>query len=126
MLLEYLTVYAIGALGYGLMELLYRGFTHWTMLLAGGFCFTGLYLIVNAGRFPLWAQCVLGALLITAVELLTGLLVNVALKWNVWDYSSAPLQLLGQICLPFSLLWLALCLPASYLCRGLHRLFTFT
>ena len=123
MFLEYLTVYAIGALGYGLMELLYRGFTHWTMLLAGGLCFTGLYLIVNVGKFPLWAACALGGLLITAVELLTGLLVNVVLKWNVWDYSGAPLQLLGQICLPFSLLWLGVCLPASYLCRGIHRLF---
>lgn len=123
MFLEYLTVYAVGALGYGLMELAYRGFTHWTMLLAGGFCLTILHLIVTSGKFPLWAQCALGASAITAVELLVGLLVNVVLKWNVWDYSGAPLQLLGQICLPFSLLWLLICLPCTCLCRGIHRLF---
>lgn len=25
--------------------------------------------------------------------------------WNVWDYSNMPFNLLGQICLPFTVIW---------------------
>ena len=38
------------------------------------------------------------------------------LGWNVWDYSSMPLNLYGQICLPFSGLWFLLCIPAFGIC----------
>lgn len=28
--------------------------------------------------------------------------------WNVWDYSDQPFNLLGQICLSYTLLWIPL------------------
>ena len=42
--------------------------------------------------------------------------VNLALEWKVWDYSHTPLNLWGQICLPFSLLWFAVCIPVCAVC----------
>ena len=44
-------------------------------------------------------------LVVTGIEFVSGCIVNLWLGWNVWDYSHMPFNLLGQICLPFSLLW---------------------
>ena len=44
--------------------------------------------------------------MITAVELVTGLLVN--RDFRVWDYRTLPGNFKGQVCLPFSLLWIPL------------------
>ena len=54
-------------------------------------------------RLPQAVRAAAGAGTITAVELVTGLLVN--RRHRVWDYRNIPLNLYGQICLPFSLLW---------------------
>jgi len=54
--------------------------------------------------------------MITAVELATGLLVN--RDHHIWDYRSLPLNYQGQICLPFSLLWI----PVSFLGMGIYGL----
>ena len=45
-----------------------------------------------------------------------GVADNLVMGWNVWDYSSMPLNLYGQICLPFSGLWFLLCIPAFGIC----------
>ena len=55
-----------------------------------------------------WLKCLVGMLIITGVELLFGLIFNIILKEHVWDYSGVPLNFLGQVCVPFSLLWFAL------------------
>ncbi len=60
-------------------------------------------------RLPMSAKCLMGALIITAVELLFGYIFNLKYGMNVWDYSNMPLNFLGQICLPFSVLWFLLC-----------------
>ncbi len=114
-------VYTLGAIGYGAIELLWRGHTHWTMLLTGGVCFLLIYLVATRLTLPLPLSGLFCAALITAVELLAGLLVNRALGWNVWDYSSLPLNLSGQICLLYSFYWLLLSIPAVALCRLLRR-----
>ncbi len=51
-----------------------------------------------------------GAVIITAYEFFVGIIVNLRLGWNVWDYSSVPGNILGQICPTFTLLWFLLCL----------------
>ena len=55
---------------------------------------------------------VLSAGIITAVEFLVGLVVNVWLKFNVWDYSKLPYNVMGQVCLLYTNLWFFLSLPA--------------
>ena len=97
----------IGGLLYVLIEILFRGHSHWTMFLVGGLCFWLLGLIneVIPWEMQLWKQCIIGAAIVTVVEFLSGCIINIWLGWNVWDYSNIPFNVLGQICLPFSLLW---------------------
>ena len=52
--------------------------------------------------------------MITAVELAAGLLVN--RDYHIWDYRGLPLNYRGQVCLPFSLLWI----PVSSAGMGLY------
>ena len=118
--MEYLLVYLSGAALYGLMELCWRGWTHWSMLLCGGSCFTLMY-FVSMSALPLWRKCLLSAAAITTVEFFTGCLVNLRLGWNVWDYSARPGNLLGQICPLFCFLWLLLSGPVLLLCGWLRH-----
>lgn len=100
-------LFLIGGAIYVLIELVYRGYSHWTMFLLGGLCFV---LIGGVNEYipwemPLWLQAGIGAVIITALEFICGCIVNLALGWNVWDYSSTPLNILGQVCLPFAIIW---------------------
>lgn len=111
-------LFLIGSIGYSLIELLWRGFTHWTMAVTGGICFSALYFLnCRYESAPLWRKCLNGSLLITAAELIVGCIVNLGLHWQVWDYSQMPLNLWGQICLPYSGLWFLLSMPVCYLTR---------
>lgn len=121
--MEYVLVYALGGLLYGALEMLWRGWTHWSMLLCGGLCFMLMY-IISGLTLPLPKKCVLSAAAITTVEFFTGCLVNLRLQWHVWDYSAMPFNLLGQICPQFLLLWLALSVPGIALCTALRNLLT--
>ena len=70
---------------------------------------------------PLWVRALMCAALITAVELLAGCVFNLWLGWRIWDYSKAPLNLWGQICLPFFLLWFLLCIPVLRIAGDLRQ-----
>ena len=100
------------------LELLWRGWSHGSMFLAGGTCFL-LLGTLDRLRTPLPVKAVLGAGVITAVELMTGLLFN--RDYRVWDYRAMPLSFQGQICLPFSLLWIPVGLGAMLLYRKLDH-----
>ena len=116
-----LLVFSIGSIGYGILETLFRGFTHWTMLVTGGLVFVILYHLNSKNEnAPLWKKCLTGAIVITMVELAVGCIVNIWLGWNVWDYSAYTYNFLGQICLAFTVLWFFLCIPLAYLTRYLH------
>ena len=121
--MELLPVFALGSILYGLTEILWRGWTHWTMLLCGGICFTLMYL-VSGSELSLVKKWLLSTCIITTVEFVAGCIVNLRLHWQVWDYSSLPFNLLGQICPRFFLMWFALSIPGVALCTLLHRLFT--
>lgn len=115
-ILKTISLFLMGGSGYVGMELLWRGRSHYSMFLAGGVCF--LLLGQLQRRFPRWHPLfkgVAGASVITAVELTAGLIFN--RSYQVWDYRSMPLQFLGQICLPFTLLWI----PISLFAMGLYR-----
>lgn len=113
-------IFAAGGAGYVLLELLWRGRSHGSMFLAGGSCFMLLGKLAAKGlRLPLWLRAVLGSAVITAVELVTGFLFN--RQYRVWDYRALPGNFRGQICLPFSLLWMPLSLVAMALYSGLNR-----
>lgn len=119
---EQLTVFATGAAGYPVIELIWRQSTHWSMALAGGTCLLLLYnLYGKFTKLSLGMKCVLGSGVITAVEFVAGLVVNCWQNWNVWDYSCFKFHFMGQICLVYSVLWGLLCLPVSGLCKIMHK-----
>lgn len=105
--LKQIILFGVGGLLYILFEITWRGYSHWTMFLVGGLCFIMIGLIneVIPWEMPLIYQMMIGALIITAVEFLSGCIINLWLGWNVWDYSGMPFNVLGQICLPFTFLW---------------------
>lgn len=118
---EFFLIYSLGALLYGAIELIWRGWTHWSMLLCGGLCFYLLY-AVSSLELGFVKKLILSAAGISTVEFFTGCLVNLRMGWQVWDYSSLRFNLLGQICPQFSLMWLLLSIPGLWLCRLLRSL----
>ena len=99
-------IFVIFGLMYVTIELLYRGHTHYSMFIVGGICGVLIGLINdNTPDMPLLPQCVLGAVIITIIELLTGLFLNIYLGLNVWDYSNQPFNFMGQICPQFCIIW---------------------
>ena len=109
-ILKAIILMAVGGMLYALFEIGFRGYTHWTMIIAGGICFylIGLINEVIPWEMEIWKQCVIGSLVVTAVEFVSGCIINLWLGWGVWDYSDMPFNILGQVCLPFSALWVLL------------------
>ena len=114
-----LVLFSVGGGSYMVIELLWRGRTHGSMFLAGGVCFLLLGRLRKA-KLPLPFRGLAGAVVITGVELLVGLLFN--RNYQVWDYRHQPLNFLGQVCFLFSLLWIPLSLGAMELYRHLENL----
>lgn len=110
-------LFYLGGCAYMALELLWRGWSHGSMFIAGGLCFLLIgHLNEVRPRLPLVIRCAFGALIITAVELGTGLAVN--RSYQVWDYRGIPGNFLGQICPMFTLLWI----PVALLALGLYSL----
>ena len=109
---KYLFLGTIGSIIYMSLEILWRGYTHWTMGILGGICFICLGLIneLLSWETPLILQMLIGGIIITILEFITGCIVNLWLDWNIWDYSDLPYNLLGQISLFSSIGWIGLSL----------------
>ncbi|WP_302326312.1 putative ABC transporter permease [Enterocloster lavalensis] len=114
---KHLVLAATGGLLYVILELVWRGRSHWTMFMLGGLCFVVLGLIneVLPWDMPLWQQALVGAVIVTVLEFLIGCVVNLWLGWSVWDYSGLPGNILGQICPQYCLLWLPVSLAGIVL-----------
>ncbi|MCD7847218.1 MAG: putative ABC transporter permease [Oscillospiraceae bacterium] len=110
-----MVIFIAGGLTYGVLEIIWRGYTHISMFVVGGLCLMIIGSMDEGGEAPclLWQAC-LGSMTITVMEFTSGVIVNLVMGLDVWDYSSLPLNIMGQICLPYSVLWLALSIPAIY------------
>ena len=107
-------IFATGAAGYFLLETLWRGYSHWSMAAAGGI---SLLLLIKTFRklknAPHYFKALAGGIIITAVELLFGIVFNLFLGMSVWNYSSVPGNILGQICPVYSLIWCGISFAVS-------------
>ena len=107
---KFAVLLTIGGTAYVLVELLWRGHSHFSMFVVGGICFV---LIGGINNYVPWElgfvwQALIGAFIVTAVEFVSGVVLNLWLDLGVWDYSNMPLNVMGQICLPFTLAWVPL------------------
>ncbi|MBQ9121427.1 MAG: hypothetical protein IJY12_03575 [Clostridia bacterium] len=118
-----LAVFGIGGLGYNLVEMLWRGRSHWSMTVAGGMCLCILYGIhCSMPDKKRLSKYLLSALSITAVEFAVGCVVNLWLNMNVWDYTRQPFNLRGQVCLLYSCLWFLISIPCDLLCGKIKKI----
>jgi len=111
----YATLFVIMGLSYYGIEMLWRGYSHWTMFLLGGVCGTSIGMLNEhklTWNMPIWKQILYGEAIVLPLEFATGILVNIILKWNVWDYSNLPFNILGQ----FSPLFALVFVPVILLC----------
>ena len=112
-------LFTIGGGIYVSLELLWRGRSHWTMFCLGGGCFVAIgELGKRLTGMPRVLRAAAGSGVCTFGELLTGLLFN--RDFRIWDYRALPGNFRGQICLPFSLLWVPLSAVAEELYRRLE------
>ena len=117
-------IFFIGAVGYALIEIIWRGHTHPSMMLAGGFSFLAFsYISEKMVTTPLLIKAFLAAIVVTALELVFGLIFNIGFGMNVWNYSTMPLNFLGQICPTFSLLWCGIAMLFLPVSERINRVF---
>ncbi|MGN0601227.1 MAG: hypothetical protein ACI4I7_00805 [Oscillospiraceae bacterium] len=109
-ILKYFAVFIIGAVIYGCIEIAARGFTHITMGLLGGLSMIAIHVSNNGRREGMnyFVQLASITFFITAIEFISGEILNVMLGMNIWDYSDIPMNFDGQICLPFVGIWIIL------------------
>ncbi len=113
-------VFLFGGVSYGMIEIIWRQHTHWSMVILGGLCFSILYRLFNImDNYSLLEKCVLGATVITCLEFLTGWVVNIIFGMGVWNYGRMPLNLFGQVCLLYSVMWGVLCIPINFISKGI-------
>lgn len=117
--------FTVGGVGYAVIEILWRGHTHWTMVIAGGVCFLLFSRIAEKFKgYPLVIKAMISALGVTLVELAFGIVFNIIFGMGVWDYSSEWLNLFGQICPLFSLMWVLLSLAFVPIAEMLNKRFS--
>ncbi len=121
---EHLLAFIFGFFVYGALEILWRGFTHPSMLFLGGICFLTIFMFENKLKrlHPIFRSLVYCAF-ITGCELMCGILLNRILGLSVWDYSEIPLNFLGQICFGFSVLWFFISVFCIFICKGIRFVF---
>jgi len=97
----------IGGFIYFMIEIFARGFSHPSMIVVGGMCFVIIGLL---NEWYTWTmlfevQTLIGCFVITALEFVSGYILNIQMGLNIWDYSNRYLNLYGQICLHHTLLY---------------------
>ncbi len=117
-------IFSLGGIIYGIIEIIYRGYTHWTMLITGGVCCLAVFkTFVLMKPCSVFKRCAVGSMIITFIELICGCIVNLRLNMNVWDYSDKKINFLGQICLANSIMWGLLSFPICFISSKLKRLY---
>lgn len=104
--MKYLLLFTFSGYIYVCLELIFRGYSDITMMFASSICAIPMIILNNKFTYEIdfLLQLFLCAIFATLVEFIFGMLFN--RDYSIWDYRNMPLNLYGQICLPFSLLWM--------------------
>lgn len=107
---DLILIFIMGGI-YMILEGLWHGWTHISMLVVGGMAafFIGK---LNEGHIlskcKMWEQCMIGTLIILVLEFVSGVILNIWLQLGIWDYSDIWGNILGQICIPYAIIWFLL------------------
>ena len=106
----------IGGFLYYIIEILYKGTSHVAIFFISGICFV-LIGLLNCKKIKISfiSQMFISSIIITTIEFISGYILNICFGLNIWSYYHIPYNILGQICLPFSILWFFLSAPAILL-----------
>lgn len=124
-LCRFFVCFSIGAIYYPLFEVAWRGYTHFSMAILGGLCFSFIYFInEKKKKRHFLLRALYCSLAISASELACGIFLNVILDLRIWDYSKEPFNLFGQICPYYSFVWFLLSIICFPVCNALSSLFS--
>ena len=105
-MMQNIFLFIFGGFAYGLIEILYKGSSHISMFIAGGLSFWLIGLLDEGKKNPpLIMQMILSGVIVTIIEFVTGIVVNLRMGLNVWNYVDIPFNIAGQVCLIFSIIW---------------------
>ena len=87
-IIKYIVLLCVGGVLYACCELIFRGYTFKTMAFVGGVCFVlcGLVNEFIDWKTPLPLQMLICAVIVTTVEFVAGVILNIGLDLNMWDY----------------------------------------
>jgi len=108
LVLKHLFLFFVMGMIYFTLEGFWNGKANIIMLPVGGICglLTGLL-----NEFPkffnlkMWQQTLLGTFIVTLIEFISGVILNIYLGLNLWNYSSMWGNLYGQITPQYMFLW---------------------
>ncbi len=122
--LDHIIAFISGLIIYPAIEIIYRQRTHYSMALAGAL---GMYLIYltceNFPRLNIFLKALAGSAIITTIEFTFGVIFNIFLHEDVWNYERLHINFLGQISLLYSFLWFLLSFFVIFLCKLLRGSF---
>lgn len=104
--LKDLAIFSIFGIAYSIIEILWRGYTHPSMILVGGLCGLLIGLLNERNKKAnIIKQMVMSMAIVTLFEFIFGCFLNLYMNLNVWDYSDMKFNILGQICPQFAIAW---------------------
>ena len=106
-LFKHFVLFLVGGFLYYAIEILWRGYSHWTMFILGGICFifAGIQNEHTSWEEPLWKQVLKVDVFVLIAEFIAGCILNLWLELNIWDYSNLKFNILGQSSLLFAVLF---------------------
>lgn len=121
-ILKPIILFLTGCFSYMLIEILYRQYTFLLMGICGGLAFLLIDRINNkiSWDIDLLVQGLMGSAIITSFEFIIGELSLHNILPVMWDYSDTPMNFKGIICVPFSLIWIALSIVTVILCDAIN------
>lgn len=114
---KYVFLFWFGGSFYVTLEVLWRGYSHWAMIVLAGIVFIAIGLLneIWSWETSLCLQVTVGTVIATIGEFITGCIVNLWLGWNIWSYEGMWGNVLGQVTPQFILLWVPVTLLAIVL-----------
>lgn len=107
------TIFLIGGTVYYVIEVLYRGYSHISMFILAGLISITIALMNDffySFETDYIIQVITAAIIATIGEGFTGILVNLILKLNVWDYSGLWGNFFFEQCnIFYCMAWVVIC-----------------